>query len=143
MKMSKTVDQILQKISFLEKDMELHKSILASIPEGKEDEMREVIGTMAELKKKIEMEKESIKDVDPEMYKQIQKMEVASARFREIAAEKEFQTVVTLDQSRECYIDLRDGDRLECLVKAQDKDGGWTILTIDGETMELAADKVV
>lgn len=142
MKMSQTVEQILQKISFLEKDMELHKSILASIPAGKEDEMEEVIGTIVELKKKIETEKESIKDVDPEMYEQIQKMETASQRFREIAEQKEFQTIVTLDHSRECYIDLKGGERLECLVKAQDKDGDWTVLTVDGETLELPADKI-
>jgi hypothetical protein len=141
--MSRTVEQILQKISFLEKDMELHKNILASIPEGKESEMEEVIGTMVELKKKIEIEKESINDVDPEMYEQIQKMEKASARFREIAAEKEFQAIVTLDHARECYVDLEGGERLECLVKAQDKDGDWTVLTVDGETLELSADKVV
>lgn len=140
--MSITVEQILQKISFLEKDMELHKTILASIPEGKEEEMEEVIGTIVELKKKIEVEKESIQDVDPEMYEQIQKMELASAKFREIAAKKEFQTVLTLDHSRECYIDIKGGERVECLVKAQDKDGDWTVLTIDGEIMELPDDRV-
>ncbi|WP_163339098.1 hypothetical protein [Desulfopila sp. IMCC35008] len=140
--MSQTVEQILQKISFLEKDMELHKSILASIPAGKEAEMEEVIKTIVELKNKIETAKESIKDADPAMYEQIQKMEEASKRFRDIAETKEFQTVVTLDHSRECYVDLKSGKRLECLVKAQDKDGGWTVLTVGGETMELPADKV-
>lgn len=133
---------ILQKISFLEKDIELHKQILASIPTGQEEEMEKVIKTIAELKEKIEGLKASIEEADPEMFAQVQKLEKATAKFREIAAEKQFETVVTLDQSRECYLDLTDGSRLECLVKAREGSGDWTVLTLDGEVRQLARNDV-
>lgn len=140
--MSEQVQQILQKISFLEKDMELHKNILATMQESRTAEIEEVIGNIVELKERIAGLKESIKEVDPEMYSQITKMEQASAKFRKLAEEKPFQNVVTLDHAGECLLSLKGGEQLECLVKAQDADGNWTVLTIDGETLEYPASSV-
>jgi hypothetical protein len=31
---------------------------------------------------------------------------------------------------------LNDGTRLDCLVKAEEENGNWTVLTIEGETKE-------
>ena len=128
---------ILQKISFLEKDIELHKQILVSIPEGREEEMEKVIRTIAELKGKVEELKASIAEVDPEMFDQVRKLEKATAEFSRLAAEKQFETVVTLDHSHECFLDLTDGSRLECLVKARERSGDWLVLTLGGEVRQV------
>lgn len=134
---------ILQKISFLEKDIELHKNILASIPAGQEKEMENVIKTIVGLKEKVNGLKASIEKEDPEMFLQVQKLEKGTAKFKELAEQKQFEVVITLDQSRECFLDLSDGSRLECLVKAREKSGDWTVLTFDGEVGFYAAKDVL
>ena len=37
---------------------------------------------------------------------------------------------------------LQGGDRVECLIKACDREGNWTIITIDGEIKQYSAANV-
>lgn len=140
--MATQTEQILQKISFLEKDMELHRNILAAIPTGKEDEVEDVLRRIVEIKGKIEGLKHSLAEVDPEMHEQIKKLEKATSAFKKIASERQFQEVVSLDHSHECFLDLVDGRRLECLVKARDLAGNWVVISLEGDTMEFNAGEV-
>lgn len=141
--MGQKANNILQKIDFLEKDMELQKQILFSIPEEDKEEAEAVLKTIASLKEQILELKRSIREVDPEAYERVMALEKATAEFKRIAAEKKFVAVATLDQHRECSVTLQDGTVLECLVTAQTENGDWTLLTLDGELMELSADEVV
>ena len=140
--MSQKVHNILQKIDFLQKDMELQKRILFSIPEGEEAEAKAVLNKIAALKEQVQALKESIREVDPEEYDRIMTLEKATEEFKRIAAEKEFVAVSTLDQHGECSVKLKDGTVLECLVSAQTASGDWTLLTLDGKVMELPANDV-
>lgn len=141
--MDTSAEQILQKISFIEKDIELHKSILLSIPKGKEDEMEEVVRTIAELKTRADALKRSIAEVDPEVYQRVVKLEQSSEEFRKLTENKNLTTVISLDHHKECLLKLKDGTRLECLVKALADDGIWTVLTIDGDTRQFDAKEVI
>lgn len=141
--MSAQVEQVLQKINFIERDIELHKNILVSLPENKEAEMEEVIRKIVQMKERVDELKRSIAEIDPEVHGQIMKLEEGTKKFQELAASRNFQQVITLDQAGECRIDLVDGRQVECLVKALDDRGGWTGLTHDGEVVEFSVEEVM
>jgi len=140
--MKHTVHGIIQKINFIETDIELHKQILVSIPTGQDDEMKQVIEKIAQLTTKAKKLKDSIKDIDPEEHNKIMKLEKAAEKFKNLSKDKKFTKVSTLDQDGKCTIKLKDGSIIECLVTAQDEAGDWTILTIDGETCCYSPDEI-
>lgn len=133
---SKEVKGLLQKINFIETDMDLHKQILASIPSKDRDQMEEVIKKIAEMKKQISDLRMEIKQVDEAEYNKIIAIEQATRAFQQIAADKKFVQVNTLNETGECFITLNDNSRIECLVAAKEENGNWTVLTLDGETKE-------
>ena len=137
------VEQVLQKISFIEKDIELHKNILVSLKEDQKQEMEEIIGKIVEMKSRVDELKGSIAEIDPEVYAQIIKLEEGTARFKEIVEARTLAQVVTLDQVGECRIDLLDGGQFECLVKALDDKGNWIGLTHDGDVVEFGAEEIM
>ena len=137
--MKGNVEAIIQKITFIETDIELQKQILASIPEGREDEVRTVLEKIVGLKEKVKTLKASIKEIDPAEYERIATLEKAADKFKEISKGKTFTRVITLDHNRECTLRLADDTDLECLVMAEDEKGNWTVLTMAGETREYAA----
>ena len=141
--MSEKVEQVLQKIHFIERDIELHKNILVTIPEDQQEEMEKVIREIVRMNERVDELKRSIAELDPAVHAHILKLEEGTRKFQELAATKNFQQVVTLDQSGECRVDLVDGTQVECLVKALDDRGGWTGLTHDGEVMEFSAAEVM
>ena len=140
--MSDKVKTLLQKINFIEIDMELHKQILLSIPsENTENtdnnkEVEKIIKKIAEQKKQIFNLKLEIKKTDQVEYNKIIAIESAVETFKQISKDKNFVYVNTLNESGECHITLNNGTRIECLVAAREENNNWTILTIDGKTKE-------
>ena len=134
--MSSEVKTLLQKINFIETDMELHKQILLSIPSNNKDEMEKIINEIADQKKQILALRLEIKKTDRVEYDKLIAIEQAAETFKQISKEKQFISVNTLNESGECYITLNNGKRIDCLVAAKEENGNFTILTIDGETKE-------
>lgn len=141
--MSEKVEQVLQKIHFIERDIELHKNILMSIPKDQEREMERVIAEIVRMKNRVAELKGSIAEIDPEVHAQVLLLEEGTRKFQDLAAKRKFQQVYTLDQLGECVINLVDGSQIECLVKALDERGGWAGLTRDGEVVEYGAEEVM
>jgi hypothetical protein len=134
---------IMQRITLLEKDLELQKQILRAIPTGEEEQNREVLGTIADLKEKVEGCRQEIKALDPEEHNRMIRFEEAASAFKECAKGREFVTVVDLNTHVECRIETVDGQSIDCLVKAQDSKGDWLIMTVDGNVMTFEPDQVV
>ncbi len=137
--MGMDVKGLLQKINFIETDMEVHKQILFSIPSDDKAEIKKVLTTIADQKKQIKELREQIKNIDENEYNKIIAIEQAAEKFQQISREKKFVQVNTLNEQGLCFITLNDGTRLDCLVTAEEENGNWTILTIDGETREYPA----
>jgi hypothetical protein len=127
---------VLQKINFIETDMEIHKQILSSIPSEKTGEIKTIIKKIADQKQQIAALKLDIKNIDEAEYNRIIAIEQAAETFRQIAATKKFSKINTLNETGTCFITLNDGTRLDCLVAAREENGNWTVLTLDGETRE-------
>ena len=132
-----TVKGLLQKINFVEADMELHKQILFSIPAENKSEIEKVVNTIAAQKKQICDLRDQIKELDVDEYNKIIAIEQAAERFRQISKDKKFAQVKTLNEDSQCFITFSDGTRLDCLVAAKEENGNWTVLTIEGETKEI------
>jgi len=134
--MSAKIKGILQKINFIETDMELHKQILVSVSADDKVEMETIISKIADLKKQINALRQQIKKIDEDEYNKIIAIERAAETFRKIAIDKKFVRVNTLNESGVCFITFNDGTRLDCLVTAKEENGNWTVLTLEGETKE-------
>lgn len=141
--MTQSVEQVLQKINFIEKDIELHKNILVSIPQDQKEEMEKVIRKIIQMKDRVEELKGSIAELDPEVHAHIIQLEEGTRKFQALTAERHFAQVITLDQAGECRVDLVDGRQFECLVKALDDKGNWTALTHDGEVLEFSSEEIM
>lgn len=135
--MSTDVKGLLQKINFVEADMELHKQILFSIPSENKSEMEKVAATIAAQKRQICDLRDQIKEMDVNEYNKIIAIEQAAERFRQLSKDKKFAQVNTLNEDRHCFVTLNDGTRLDCLVAAKEENGNWTVLTLEGETKEI------
>lgn len=140
--MSTKTKGLLQKINFIETDMELHKQILFSIPKDDIPEMEKIIDTIAGQKQQIQDLRVQIKETDPEEYQRIIVIEQATQTFRQISRDKKFVQVTTLNEDGQCFIRLNDGKTLECLVAAREENGNWTVMTLEGETREYPADQI-
>mgnify|MGYP003961184019 FL=1 len=116
--------------------MELHKQILVSIPSEDKSEIKNIISKIADQKNQIHALRQEIKKIDEDEYNKIIAIEKAAQVFRQIARDKKFVQVNTLNESGVCFITFNDGTRLDCLVTAKEENGNWTVLTLDGETKE-------
>lgn len=134
--MSAKIKEILQKINFIEADMELHKQILVSIPADNKTEMETIISKILDQKKQINDLRQQIKKLDEDEYNKIITIEKAAETFRQISKDKKYIEVNTLNESGVCFITFNDGTRLDCLVTAKEENGNWTVLTLEGETKE-------
>jgi len=134
--MSGKIKGLLQKINFIETDMELHKQILTTLPSDNKTEMEIIITRIAEQKQQINDLRQQIKQTDEDEYNKIIAIEKAAQAFRQMAKDKQFVQVNTLNESGVCFITLNDGTRLDCLVTAKEENGNWTVLTLAGETRE-------
>jgi rRNA-processing protein FCF1 len=135
-------EALLKKINYIEADVEIQKQILFSIPSDQQKEMEKTISLIAARKKEIELLRQELKEIDPVEYDRIVTFENTLTEFRKIAAENPFQSVVNRNVHEQCYLLLQGGDRAECLIKACDREGNWTIITIDGEIKQYSAANV-
>jgi len=135
--MSAKVKALLQKINFVETDMEMQKQILFSIPTDNKSEIEKLINKIADLKKQIKDLRLEIKNIDENEYDKIIAIEKGTKKFQELSRDKKFIHVNTLNESGECFITLNDGTRIDCLVAAKEENGNLTILTLEGEAREF------
>jgi hypothetical protein len=136
------VENVLKKISLVEMDMELHKQILFSIPSDQEDQMEQVIKTIAEHKQQIQELRGEIKRLDPTAYDRIIAIEKGTETFKTMAQNRQFDRVDTPDDSGNCKITLIDGTEVDCLVAAREENGDWMILSRDGEVKQFPHGRV-
>ena len=136
------IQQILKKINYLEAEIEIQKQILFSIPSDDKREIENTIQVIAARKSDIESLRRQINDLDPEEFARIVAFEEASARFMAIGAENTFTDLFHKQVDQECNLKLADGTVVDCLVKARDEKGGWTLLTADGEVLQFTREQV-
>ena len=134
--MSAKVKALLQKINFVETDMEMQKQILFSIPTDNMSEIENLINKIADLKKQIADLRQEIKNIDENEYDKIIAIENGTKKFQELSKDKKYIQVNTLNESGECFITLNDGTRINCLVTAKEENGNWTVLTLEGDAKE-------
>ncbi len=135
-------EDLLKRINYIEADVEIHKQILFSIPSAQKEDMEKTITLIAAKKQEIEGLRQQLREHDPEEYDRIVVFEKAVLAFRKIAAESPFQSIVNRNVDEQCALSLQNGEQLECLIKAFNKDGKWTIITIDGEIKQFSATEV-
>jgi hypothetical protein len=135
-KIKDKIKELLQRINFIEADMDIQKQILAAIPLQDQKDMEAVIRKIAALKQQIHGLRLDIKNTDEAEYNRIIAIEEAAETFRRISRDKQFVFVNTLNETGVCFITMIDGTRLDCLVAAKEENGNWTVLTLDGETKE-------
>lgn len=129
---------ILRKINYIEADIEIQKQILFSIPSDQKTEMEKTIEIIAAKKKEIASLREQIQQIDPAEAERILVFEKAVAEFKKLAATTKFQSIVSRNVSEECSLLLKDGTELECLIKACDEDGNWTVISLVGKIEQFS-----
>lgn len=139
--MSKTQD-LLKKINYIEADIEIQKQILFSIPTGQHDEMEKTIAIIAAKKAEIEILRQQIKAIDPQEFERILVFEKAVSAFKLLATERKFTSIVGKNINESCTLTLNEDAAIECLIKACDAEGNWTIITLEGEIRHFPQDAV-
>jgi len=140
--MSQKVQDILKKINYIEADLEIHKQILFSIPSADRGEMERVMQVIAEKKEMINSLRDQIRLADPIEFGRILKIEKAVSQFKKMASETKFNEIFTMNNNEPCTISMQSGKTIDCLVKAKDQAGDWTILTLDGEILRVLSASV-
>ncbi len=87
----------------------------------------------------IEKESEGIKNLE---YGKIIKLEHAVASIKKMASEEEFASIEGMDGQNTCHIHLKDSQKIQCLIKAIQKDGTHIIITMDGDVEKYSKDMV-
>ncbi len=141
--MGQKVQDILKKINYIEADMAIQKQILFSIPSADTDEMEKTLRIIADKKAMIADLREQIKAIDPEEFNRILVFEKASEQFRQLTTEKKFVEITTLNETEQCSIQPKVGKTIDCVVKAKDEAGNFTVITFDGEIVELPKEDVI
>jgi len=140
--MTATVQDILKKINYIEADLEIHKQILFAIPSAESQAMERTIRLIAEKTAEIEVLRGEIKAIDPEEYQRILDLEGVIGEFRALAASKGFTSIVGRNVDEPCSLRLQGSPPIECLVKACDAAGSWTIITLDGQLRHFGPEMV-
>lgn len=138
---SKTHD-LLRKINYIEADVEIQRQVLFSIPSDQKEEMEKTIQIIATKKEEIQKLRMEIKAVDPDEYQRIMVFENAITEFKKMASEKKFESIVSKNVNEECVLKLKEGANVECLLKACDANGDWTIITMEGEIQSFQGEAV-
>jgi rRNA-processing protein FCF1 len=140
--MKATVEDLLKKINYIEADVEIHKQILFSIPSADTAAMEETIRLIADKKAEIKDLRRQISALNPEEYKRILRFEEVLAEFKTLAATRNFTAIIGKNVNEPCALQLKGDAPIECLVKACDAAGSWTIITHDGQLRHFTADMV-
>lgn len=135
---SSKIQDLLRKINFIEADIEIQKQILFSIPSEQQEEMEKTIKIIAAKKDDIADLRQQIEEIDPEEHQRIVVFENAIADFKKLAVEKSFQHIASRNVNEECSLLLNDDSSVECLIKACDEDGDWTVITPQGEVQHFS-----
>jgi hypothetical protein len=130
--MSKTQD-LLKKINYIEADIEIQKQILFSTPSDQPTEMEKTVRIIAAKREEIEALRQQIRESDPEEFARILVFEKAIGEFKHLAATRQFSSIVGRNINEPCVLALNNDAAIECLIKACDADGNWTIITLEGE----------
>ncbi len=130
------IKELLQKINFIETDMEMQKQILFSIPSDHNEDIETLVTKIADLKQQIIDLRQAIKEIDQNEYDKIIAIENGTKKFQELSKDKKYIQVNTLNETGECFITLNDGTRIDCLVTAREENGNWTVLTLEGDAKE-------
>lgn len=130
---------LLKKINYIEADVEIQKQILFSIPSNRQEEMEATLSLIATKKKEIEILRQELQKNDPDEFAQIELFENALAEFKKIAQKKPFKSIVNRNINEECFLSLQNGTSVDCLIKACDHEGTWTIITMNGEIKQFLA----
>lgn len=133
------VKALLQKIQYIETDMEMQKQIVFSIPSDQKDDIKRYLEQIAGLKQQIHDLRQEIKQIDPAAYDRLIAIENGTRQFQEISKQKKFVHVNSMNTDGQCSIMLNDGTTIECLVAAREADGNWTILTLTGDVKHYPA----
>ncbi|MDK9709040.1 MAG: hypothetical protein OEL83_18515 [Desulforhopalus sp.] len=139
--MAKTQD-LLKKISYIEADIEIHKQILFSLPSDQRQEMEKTVQLIAAKKKEIEELLQEIRESDPEEFNRILALEKTIDQFRELTKSRQFTAITGRNINEPCVLSLQNGDTIECLVKACDSEGNWTVITLEGQLREYPGSDV-
>lgn len=135
-------EALLKKINYIEVDVEIQKQILFSYPSHRQDEMAATLALIKAKKEQIETLRQELQKHDPEEFGRIILFENAVTEFRNRAKNKPFQSIVNRNVNEDCFLSLHDGAKVDCLIKACDHDGTWTIITIDGALLQFSAGAV-
>ncbi|MFH0781952.1 MAG: hypothetical protein V2B20_08370 [Pseudomonadota bacterium] len=127
------VQDLLKKINYIEADIEIQKQILFSIPSDQKAEMEKSVSIIAAKRKEIETLRQEIREIDPAEYERILIFEKAINEFKQLAATRKFSSIIGRNINEACQLALNHDEAAECLIKACDADGNWTIITLDGE----------
>ncbi len=139
--MSKTQD-LLKKINYIEADIEIQKQILFSIPANQQAEMEKTIASIAAKKAEIQKLRQEIKEIDPEEFDRILIFEMAVSEFKELSTTRQFTSITGKNINESCSLALIGGKSVECLIKACDPEGNWTIISLEGEIRHFPAAEV-
>jgi len=131
--MSQNIQNLLKKINYIEADIEIHKQILFSLSSDSRQEIENTLKIIAGKKEEITLLRQQIETIDPEEFKWIITFEKAANDFKKIATEKKFQSIVSRNVDEKCCLSLTDQTEIECLIKACDENGDWTIITLQGD----------
>ncbi|GAB6191835.1 hypothetical protein [Desulfocastanea catecholica] len=133
---------LLKKINYIEADLDIQKQILFSIPSAEKEEIEKAIVRIAARKKEIETLRQELHELDPVEYERILAFEVAVDKFKKIAAESPFQSIINRNINEECTLALKNDEKLQCLIKACDENSNWTVITLNGEIKQFPAAEV-
>lgn len=128
-----TIQDLLKRINYIEADIDIQKQILYSIPSDQRSEMEKTITIIAAKKQEIETLRQQIHEKDPEEYARIIAFEKVIAEFKQLAATRKFTSVIGRNIDEQCALNFYDGTSVECLIKACDDNGDWTVITLEGE----------
>ena len=134
--------EILKKINYLEAEIEIQRQILFSIPGDDRKDMEAVVAKIASTKNEIASLRQKLQRLAPEEYQRIISIEEALEKFKEISRKVEFTEVNNIATSGSNTLQLKDGTTYNCLLKARDSEGNYTLITIDGEFFQVPGSNV-
>lgn len=130
---NETALNILRKINYIEADIEIQKQILFSLASHEAEEIETIVTKIALAKKEVDELRAKIKTFSPEQYQKILTLEKAITEFQKLAKDTIFTSVESMSNDLNCSIQLHNGEKVPCLVKACDEQGNWSVITTEGE----------
>lgn len=141
--MKKSVQSLLKKINYIEAEIEIQKQILFTLSSAQKVEIEKIVKNIAREKKHIEELRLQIKKIDPEEFNKLIRIEKSVAAFQKLSTGKKFTSVESMTLEKPCVITDSEGNSIECLVKACDEQGDWTVISLKGDLITLRNSEVL